>query len=355
MSDPIRILYVDDYPLDRELVRDALEKEHHGFQLIEATSRSDFETRLVQGGFDLILSDFNILGFEGLQVLDTVRAAGLDIPVIIVTGTGSEEVAAEAIMRGAADYVIKTPNHILGLPHIIRRTLEKKQLEVKRLRTEEQLRESEYRYHLVFENSGTANTIFGTDCRVILQNSMSQKLTEPMNVVGKTALEIFGPEQGPMVTERMRRVLTSGVAEVFENEFTNFMEKRWMYSSYQPLFDLDHQVIGIQVISQDITEQKHAEEKLRESEERFRSLYENATIGMYRTSPDGKILMANPSLVRMLGYESFEQLSQRDLDKEGYEPGYPRHEFQNHIEKDGNVRGLESAWKRKDGSIHLRA
>ena len=71
-----------------------------------------------------------------------------------------------------------------------------------------------------------------------------------------------------------------------------------------------------------------------ESEERFRSLYENATIGMYRTTPDGKIMMANPAMVNMLGYESFEELSQRDLASEGYDPRYPRLEFQNCLEQE---------------------
>jgi PAS domain S-box-containing protein len=101
----------------------------------------------------------------------------------------------------------------------------------------------------------------------------------------------------------------------------------------------------------DITERKRAEQDLRDSEERFRSLYENATIGMYRTTPEGNILLANSALISMLGYESFEQLSTRDLASEGYEPRYPRLEFQNRIEQEGEVRGLESAWKRKDGSI----
>ena len=91
--------------------------------------------------------------------------------------------------------------------------------------------------------------------------------------------------------------------------------------------------------------------KERESEERFRSLYENATIGMYRTTPDGKILMANPALISMLGYKSFEELSQRDLALEGYDPRYPRVEFQNRLEQEGEFRGFKSAWKRKDGSI----
>jgi len=67
--------------------------------------------------------------------------------------------------------------------------------------------------------------------------------------------------------------------------------------------------------------------KLRESEERFRSLYENSTIGLYRTSPDGKIILGNPTLVKMLGYSSFEELAARNLEQDGFEPSYERKNF----------------------------
>jgi len=219
-----------------------------------------------------------------------------------------------------------------------------------RKRAEDTLRESDSRYHLIFENSGTANTIFDKECRVMLQNSMSQKLTEPMDARGKTALEIFGPDQGPIVTERMQRVLTSGVPEVFETKLTMHGGSGWFRSSYFPLYKEQHELVGIQVISQDITEKKQMEDALRESEERYRSLIENATIGIYRTTPEGQITTANPALVRMLGFQSFEELAQRDLSKEGYEPAYPRQDFQKHIEQEGKIIGIESAWKRKDGS-----
>ncbi|MDX9845654.1 MAG: PAS domain S-box protein [Tenuifilaceae bacterium] len=105
------------------------------------------------------------------------------------------------------------------------------------------------------------------------------------------------------------------------------------------------------IIFTDITERKLAEVALRESEERFRGLYENATVGIYRTTPDGQILMANPALLKMIGYDSFEELSQRDLSQEGYEPEYPREEFQRQIEEKGEVRGMESAWRIKNGSL----
>jgi PAS domain S-box-containing protein len=93
------------------------------------------------------------------------------------------------------------------------------------------------------------------------------------------------------------------------------------------------------------------EEALRESEARFRSLIENATVGIYRMTLQGRILMANPTLVRMLGYESFEALTARNLEKEGFEPNYPRRRFRERMEQDGEVKGLEEAWTRQDGSV----
>jgi PAS domain S-box-containing protein len=91
------------------------------------------------------------------------------------------------------------------------------------------------------------------------------------------------------------------------------------------------------------------EVSLRESEERFRSLYENVTIGIYRTTLDGRILMSNPAMVSMLGFDTFEQLAQRNLQMEGYEPDYPRSKFLESIERDGRIIGLESAWNQKNG------
>ncbi len=102
-------------------------------------------------------------------------------------------------------------------------------------------------------------------------------------------------------------------------------------------------------------ERTRAEAALKESEERYRSVYENSQLGLYRTTPDGKIIMANPSLIRMLGYDSFEQLAARDLKKEGFEPRYSREEFMRRIETDGEIRGLESAWTTKDGrAMYIR-
>ncbi|MDT5268228.1 MAG: hypothetical protein QOH49_414 [Acidobacteriota bacterium] len=79
------------------------------------------------------------------------------------------------------------------------------------------------------------------------------------------------------------------------------------------------------------------------------TLLEGLPIGVYRTSPDGRVLMANPALLRMLGYVSLAELSSRDLSQE-FEPEYLRSEFRQTLERDGEVIGLESTWRRNDGS-----
>ena len=121
------------------------------------------------------------------------------------------------------------------------------------------------------------------------------------------------------------------------------------------LMEREGRLLGVQVIVQDITERNRTLEALRESEARYRSLFENSVLGVYQTTPDGRILVANPALVRMLGYDSFEELAQRNLEEDGYEPETPRLEFKERIERLGSFVGRESAWKRRDGTtLHVR-
>jgi PAS domain S-box-containing protein len=106
---------------------------------------------------------------------------------------------------------------------------------------------------------------------------------------------------------------------------------------------------------EDQAEHRRTQEAMRESEQRFRSLYENATIGLYRTTPDGRILLANPTLVRMLGYDSVDKLAQVNLEGSGFSANAPRREFREQIERAGEIMGLEATWLRKDGSsVHVR-
>jgi PAS domain S-box len=100
-----------------------------------------------------------------------------------------------------------------------------------------------------------------------------------------------------------------------------------------------------------IEARKQVEKALKNSEMEYRGLFENAPLGIYRTTPDGRIIKANPFLVKMLGYRSFKDLVKRNLNHEDFEPSYSREEFQKRIEQNGEIRGLEAQWKLHNGTV----
>ncbi len=193
----IRILYIDDNPHDRELVKDALEQAEADFTLTLAESREQFESLLDAGDkWDLILSDFNILGFNGLQVLEFVKNRYPDLPVLIVTGTGSEEIAVEAMRSGAADYAIKTASHIRSLPHIILKVLENQRIEMERRNAIEALKESEIRFREMFEKSNIGKAIVSMNGSFLEVNDAFAELTgyDRMEITGRGFVDITHPD-----------------------------------------------------------------------------------------------------------------------------------------------------------------
>jgi len=128
----------------------------------------------------------------------------------------------------------------------------------------------------------------------------------------------------------------------------------WIRTASHPIV-VDGRFAGLRGVLTDVTEARKSDEALRVSEEKHRSLFENSALGIYQTTPDGRILAANPALIRMLGYASFEELATRNLEAEGYEPVTPRSAFKGRIEREGRIVGVESVWVRKDGQrLHVR-
>jgi PAS domain S-box-containing protein len=104
-------------------------------------------------------------------------------------------------------------------------------------------------------------------------------------------------------------------------------------------------------LSLELERKSRIQEMLRKAAERYKNLFDNSPMGIYRTSADGRILMANPSLLRMLGYGSTNTLASVTPDKGLYEPTYLRKRFLNRLRREGRVRGFECSWKRHDGSV----
>ncbi len=123
----------------------------------------------------------------------------------------------------------------------------------------------------------------------------------------------------------------------------------WVEDEAEARRDPDGKCTGVVGSVIDITERKRLETALEESEAHLRSIFDDAPIGMYRTTPQGRILAANKAILDMLGYADLEELLAGNLNDKEFERHYPRLDFQKRIERDGYVRGFESAWTGRDG------
>jgi two-component system cell cycle sensor histidine kinase/response regulator CckA len=114
--------------------------------------------------------------------------------------------------------------------------------------------------------------------------------------------------------------------------------------------------VGVQrarmVVAQDITAQKKAEQALRNAEEQYRTIFENALEGIYRSTPEGRFLAVNPMMAQILGFSSPEELvrERTDIGRQGYVDPRRREEFRRQIETHGVVNAFEYAARRRDGS-----
>ncbi|GEM_PF-2189280 len=224
-----------------------------------------------------------------------------------------------------------------------------------RKQAEEALKESEMRFRTVAQSANDAIVAADKDGNIIFWNNAAQitygydeqeAMGQPITMLmpqqyreahKKRIAMLQGGKNGPVVG---RVIVSEGLKKngsVFPAEYSvsSWQTKNGKYFT---------------AIVRDITERKNAEKALRESEEKYRHLYEDATIGIYRTTPDGQILLANPTLIKMLGYDSFDDLARLNIEQAGYGGGKSRQEFKREVENKGTITGWEVVWNRKDGS-----
>lgn len=144
MNQALRILLIDDNPDDRTLVVRELRRNFTDVDIVQVADADGFSQALQAGGFDLVITDYQLRWTDGVTVLRTIKNCWPDCPVVMFTATGSEEVAVEAMKAGLNDYVLKSPKHFARLTTAVRLALE--QAEQRRA-----LKEAETRYRSLFD------------------------------------------------------------------------------------------------------------------------------------------------------------------------------------------------------------
>lgn len=136
----LRILLLDDNPDDRLLARRELERHFSDCTITEVGDRHGFEHAVASDlPFDLVITDYQMRWTTGLDVLKYVKAHAPQMPVIMFTATGTQEIAVEAMKHGLDDYVIKSPRHYARLPISVRTCLDRTEIRARAIRTETRL------------------------------------------------------------------------------------------------------------------------------------------------------------------------------------------------------------------------
>jgi len=223
-----------------------------------------------------------------------------------------------------------------------------------RLRAEEALRESEARFQLLAEVSPVG--IFQTDPQGAT-TYVNRRWTEISGLPAERALgdgwlQAVHPEDLEHLAKGWEEASRTGHSSKADYRFLRpDGTVVWVIGQSIAVKDGSDRILGFVGTITDITDRVRMEEALRESEERYRGLFEQSPIGIYRTTPEGSVLLANPALISMLGFASFDELQKRNLEVAGFGEQSPRTEFKELLARYGDVRGFESRWARKDGTI----
>lgn len=191
-----RILIVDDNPDDRTLVAREVCRAFPWLETIEAGGREEFERALESAEFDLVITDYQLRWSDGLKVLRAVKEMSPDCPVIMFTGTGTQEIAVEAMKQGLDDYLIKSPAHYVRLPPSVGAAFQRQEVRQAKRRAEEGLRcalaEKELLlkelYHRVKNNMQIISSLLDLQAATIHEEAMQEMFRATQSRIRAMAL-----------------------------------------------------------------------------------------------------------------------------------------------------------------------
>jgi PAS domain S-box-containing protein len=344
-----KILYVDDEPALLDLGKIFLEQS--GNLLVDTVSSVEDAILMIETDpYDGIISDYQMPGKDGLEFLKYIRSQNLDIPFILFTGRGREEIVIEALNSGADFYLQKGGEHksqFVELEHKIKNAIERKHIQ-------DRLKESEQRMAGIINFLPDATFAVNLDRKVIAWNKTLEMMT---GVLADAVLGTSGYAHAPSEGKEQKPPLVDLVLnknKKLEKEYPSIqrqgdkiISETYMPGLYggrgahvwrvaSPLYDTRGNMIGAIEALRDVTQRKESEEKLRQMnedlhaayeqlaaaeeelrsnyeelasserelqrvKERYQSVVEDQTELICRFSPDGKLTFVNDAYCRYFG------------------------------------------------------
>ena len=311
----LKILFVEDLPSDAELAVMELRKEGLKFEHKRVDTRDEFIKTLNEFRPNIIISDYSMPTYNGMMALMDTQEYDKLLPFILCTGSINEETAVECIKAGAMDYVIK--EHLTRLPFAVKEALEQYRIQIEKRAAELLLKESEEKLQSIFSAAPIGIGLVVN--RVLMEvNNTFCKMTgyTRKELIGKSSELIYATKEEfeRDGTEKYRQISEKGSGTVetrFKCKNGNILN---ILLSSAPL-DKDDLMKGVTFTAMDITEKMRVEEALRESEEKFRKIFEDHAAVKLLIDPDsGEIIDANKSAADYYGW-SCKELKRMKIDQ----------------------------------------
>lgn len=344
----MNVLMIENDPVDAELCVHALKKVGVDICIKLAQTREEFHASLA-APCDLIVSDYNLAGWTGLDAFEYARREGIDIPFILVTGALGEEAAVDCMKRGVSDYVLK--DRLARLPHAMARALKEKalrdeharvaemvrereskhkeelearvaertaQLEAanrdlnneidERRRTEKILRESQERFRLLVDGvRDYAIYMLDRQGRITNWTAGAERIHgfRAEDILGRHFSRLYAPqavEQGQPEADLLRVTVDARM----EAERLSLRKDGSVFLANLVLSSLYNSAGGIRgfsAVARDVTEQRRAQEALSHLQLQQQLILDSAGDGIFGLDASGICTFINPAGARMIGYE----------------------------------------------------
>ncbi len=305
-GEALRILLVEDNENDRLIFRRAFQKSNLNAEITECSRAEEALTRLRAPGaaFDLVVVDHDLPGMSGLNLCRVLVEESASMPLVVLTGRGTEQLAKDALKMGVADYMAKdSGNTYLNLlPVVLPEVVSRHKDRIARQQVETLLKENQKHLSQIVQGSSVPIYVLNDRHIITHWNRACEKLT------GITAQQMIGTDKAwypfyPTKRPVMANLIIEGASmetfaahypgkcrasELIEGayEAEDFFPSlgpngHWLFFTAAPLRDPEGSVIGSIVTFQDLTLRKQAEAGLQENQERLLQIIQGSSVPIY--------------------------------------------------------------------------
>ena len=300
----IQLLLIEDNEADAGLLLRELKKSGYT-PLLERVDTPDALTVCLRSrAWDIIISDYNLPQFNGIDALAQVKQAGLDVPFIIVSGLIGEETATGAMRSGADDYLMK--DNLSRLAPAVERALREADNRRQRRLAEQQTREAKAQLEALFNSSNQVTYLLAEDYTIRRLNQLGRASglvyfgREPK--LGQSMLDYIPKAYHAAFRENFARCL-AGESIYYEQAVAyRGQGKRWFQVKYYPVFDAGATIMGVAYNTFDVSSRKQAETSLLEMKLQLETIITSARDTIVITNGAQCIIMANEAARLMFGY-----------------------------------------------------